>query len=201
MRAPKIGRAWRSFDQPSAPATTALALLPRVRRVAIGIPESRRYARPVKKQRFCKAVRTAKWTGTILVALIIIATLISTRVRCSVVWGRFNFCLWPGAFQVLLWSPGAQDAKFDFSYVVPPYLSAPSWKFIIDRNPGGNQYWGFYAPFWFWLALAGLPTALLWWSDRSRFRAGHCSACGYNLSALPQGTPCPECGIARTSEP
>jgi hypothetical protein len=30
-----------------------------------------------------------------------------------------------------------------------------------------------------------------------RFRRNHCPCCNYNMSTLPQVTPCPECGRTR----
>ncbi len=150
----------------------------------------------MKKRGAQRAVRIAKWSGAALVALIIVLTIVSTRVRFTALWGRFNLHLWPGAFQVLVWQPGTQDTNLDLSYVVTDYMSPPSWKFIIDQRSRGSQYSGFYGPFWFWLLLAGIPTVLLWWIDRPKARAGHCTACGYDLSTLPPRAPCPECGMA-----
>lgn len=151
----------------------------------------------MKKRGVQRAVRIAKWSGVALVALVLVLTIVSTRVRFSVLWGRFNVHLWPGAFQVLVWQPGTQDMKLDLSYVVTDYIAPPSWKFIIDRRSRGSQYSGFYAPFWFWLALSALPTALLWWLDRATTRVGHCAKCGYDLSATKEAAACPECGMVR----
>lgn len=53
--------------------------------------------------------------------------------------------------------------------------------------------------------IMGILTAgVLWgtWRTRGRFRAtmaGRCRGCGYDLSGLAAGVPCPECGIARSS--
>ncbi len=47
-------------------------------------------------------------------------------------------------------------------------------------------------PLWIPLALFALPSAYLWYRDR-RPPAGHCQACGYNLTGNESGT-CPECG-------
>ena len=49
-------------------------------------------------------------------------------------------------------------------------------------------------PMWcLWLAVAA-PTAYLWCRDRRRFAPGLCQRCGYDLSGLPPGGACPECG-------
>lgn len=53
-------------------------------------------------------------------------------------------------------------------------------------------------PIWILLALAMVPTGLLW---RAEFRAarrrrlvGHCMSCGYNRAGLNVDAMCPECG-------
>lgn len=57
-------------------------------------------------------------------------------------------------------------------------------------------------PIWALIVAFGVPGVLLW---RSRFRErraikhGACATCGYSLTGLAAGTPCPECG--RTSPP
>jgi len=60
--------------------------------------------------------------------------------------------------------------------------------------PDGSQVgpdWEFDLPFWFLLLFFGIPTLLLWRSDRPR--TGHCRTCGYNLTGNVSGV-CPECG-------
>jgi len=53
-------------------------------------------------------------------------------------------------------------------------------------------------PIWMLLALALVPTGLLWRAAfaeaRRRRLVGHCHACGYNRVGLNADAPCPECG-------
>ena len=68
----------------------------------------------------------------------------------------------------------------------------PWWPFTKDGPPG---FWAFGLPFWIPLAIAALPTALLWFfRPAKRFRTG-CPKCSYNLTGNVSGT-CPECGSA-----
>ena len=52
----------------------------------------------------------------------------------------------------------------------------------------------FTAPLWTLLALAAIPTALLWHRDRRTVKPGCCQTCGYDLRASKKV--CPECGTA-----
>lgn len=57
-------------------------------------------------------------------------------------------------------------------------------------------------PLWLPLALVVIPTALLFYLDRTsarRRRAGLCPGCGYDLTGLPGEAVCPECNTARVS--
>ena len=47
-------------------------------------------------------------------------------------------------------------------------------------------------PLWFLLALAAMPTAILWDRDRRTAKPGLCRQCGYDLRASKKT--CPECG-------
>jgi hypothetical protein len=54
---------------------------------------------------------------------------------------------------------------------------------------------GVTVPLWTPFLLVAIPTAILWWRDRRRFRQGHCQHCGYDLTGNVSGV-CPECGTA-----
>jgi hypothetical protein len=60
-------------------------------------------------------------------------------------------------------------------------------------------HWAVSVPYWFLaLLFAALPAwrCVGWVSRRSRRRAGHCLACGYDLRASAER--CPECGTLPT---
>ncbi|MBC7835187.1 MAG: hypothetical protein H7Y88_08815 [Phycisphaerales bacterium] len=55
-------------------------------------------------------------------------------------------------------------------------------------------------PYWMpslLVGLAGGAAAALCFRDRRRSRIRCCASCGYQLSGLPAGNPCPECGRGR----
>ena len=57
-------------------------------------------------------------------------------------------------------------------------------------------------PIWFAAVISAAPSALAWRLDliaTRRARRGHCPKCNYDLSGLPLGTPCPECGKAASA--
>ncbi len=54
-------------------------------------------------------------------------------------------------------------------------------------------------PLWFPLGVVALLTFWLW-SIEGRASASECH-CGYDLSGIPPGAPCPECGAVRSSAP
>ena len=58
-----------------------------------------------------------------------------------------------------------------------------------------------WVPLWLLLLAALAPTALLWHRDRHALRRGHCPRCAYNLTGLPDSSPCPECGASRSANP
>jgi hypothetical protein len=52
-------------------------------------------------------------------------------------------------------------------------------------------------PFWVVAAAGAVPTAAAWRFDafaRRRARTGHCPACNYDRTGIPDASPCPECG-------
>ena len=72
-----------------------------------------------------------------------------------------------------------------------PYLQ------ISSASRAGNRYAEGCVPLWLPALLIAAPSAWLWWRDRQRWGlgpAGRCAACGYDLTGLPAGAACPECG-------
>jgi hypothetical protein len=72
----------------------------------------------------------------------------------------------------------------------------------------GDQYWyespeGFTAPYWaVMLLISLLPAGIVgkrigdWVARHAAPRTRNCLRCGYDLSATPVNSPCPECGLA-----
>jgi glycine/D-amino acid oxidase-like deaminating enzyme len=54
-------------------------------------------------------------------------------------------------------------------------------------------------PLWPPVAAAFVLTALLVYRERRRRLPGHCHRCRYDLSGLPEGSPCPECAAIANS--
>ena len=77
----------------------------------------------------------------------------------------------------------------------------------IDAAAGATREVGKYSyghigeflPFWLFLTLAAIPTAILWHRDRRRVKPGCCKTCGYDLRASKKI--CPECGTAIPARP
>jgi hypothetical protein len=58
---------------------------------------------------------------------------------------------------------------------------------------GGMGDWRVVVPLWALLA-PSLGAAKWTWLPRRRGAAGVCARCGYDVSTLPAGSVCPECG-------
>ena len=65
------------------------------------------------------------------------------------------------------------------------------WWGGIAGNTGRTMIW---VPLWPFVVAGGTVSVLCWRRRRRLARIGCCNACGYSLSGLPAGAPCPECG-------
>jgi len=59
--------------------------------------------------------------------------------------------------------------------------------------------WVLRVPLWMPAIAALLWTAWTWRRDVVRTRGGRCRECGYDCAGVPVGSPCPECGNARSA--
>ena len=162
----------------------------------------------------CRAVM--KWTGTGLCAALTSAWFLSG-------WWSMHWCLvqrrhdswtatWLGVAEGNVWI----DRQFDPNWNLSPpggvrverISGSPRWKLRVayqNLDPTGKAI-AMNAPFsssgvmplWAPLVVCGLATLALW--RRPRTRDGHC-ACAYNLSGLPAGSRCPECGKGAVDAP
>lgn len=88
------------------------------------------------------------------------------------------------------WGPGLVNWRGPFMRATP--------------TAGTNKIWEVGVPLWQPLLVLLPIVALAWHLDLTalrRARAGHCPKCNYDLSGLPPGTPCPECGKAAATLP
>jgi hypothetical protein len=90
---------------------------------------------------------------------------------------------------------GPPPAGFSAGAVSRLWMWDQSWQWRPWARAGS---FGFHAiiPLWLPVACTGAP-ALVLWRRRLRTRSGCCARCGYDLSGLKSGAPCPECGAAR----
>ena len=94
------------------------------------------------------------------------------------------------------------------SRVTETYIERGSFRIEVGsvkchwwRMSATTQAGGFFAsiPLCYVCLLVLVPTVAAWRLDllaARRARKGHCPACNYDLSSLPPGTLCPECGQA-----
>lgn len=67
------------------------------------------------------------------------------------------------------------------------------WQLLPAYYSG--TFFRMYIPLWFPTALLLMPAGALWAIDvRARRAPGLCRGCGYALTGLNPGSPCPECG-------
>ena len=145
--------------------------------------------------------RRAKWVGTTLTALVLLAYGVSTKINCllalslnetSTKWA--NVGLAEGQVGLILWdmdsvAPGSnlKDARFE----VTEFSLDPSF-LIKGGNWRGTTAYLIAVPLWFPLLLIAAPPAWLWYTDR-RAKPWQCPKCRYDLRGLDGGV-CPECG-------
>jgi hypothetical protein len=152
--------------------------------------------------------RVAKWVGTCLTVLILVAALISLRFTVSC-WSRSGDGVgWLATGQLELSLTIRTGHKTNTREALPRALSGVR----ITRSTGpllARWRWRPYArshsfaqgettlfvwiPLWLPFVICALPSCLLWWLDRRRTRAGFCVGCGYDLTGNVSGR-CPECG-------
>ncbi len=137
--------------------------------------------------------RVAKWAGAVVLVLIAAAWAVSPYWHVALIIAREQV---PRVLVAL--APGA-------IYLELPPENAVPWmgsRFVVaKRNDWRLRWapdiylgatWSLTMPLWTLLGAAGVPTAWLWWRDRTS--SGHCAACGYDLAGLAAAAPCPECG-------
>lgn len=138
--------------------------------------------------------RIAKWTGTILCA-VISALWISSTLRD----------IEPNWLQAVTFHDGCIEFTFRQRQLLPSQREAdqviPDLHFhrgdhglhLPQLDAACPDGWDFYLPLWLPLLALIIPTAALWRSDRRAPPPGHCPHCTYNLYASTTGI-CPECG-------
>ena len=145
-------------------------------------------------------IRSAiKWIGAVITALLAIIWIGSAWCTCG-----FSQPGGPGVGVAF----GQFRIRSDDSR--SPSQFAHGWHFYYV--PGGGFEWWFrgmpydstagygylLVPLWFPLLLVGVPTMLIWRSDRRGRRAERgkvCPKCGYDRTGLPPERVCPECGM------
>lgn len=87
-------------------------------------------------------------------------------------------------------SPGVSAGRCDRLW-----MWDQSWQWRPRLRMGD---FGFYSvvPLWMAFLAFGIPGVLLWRARMVRLRT-NCRFCDYDLSGLPSGAPCPECGKVR----
>jgi hypothetical protein len=76
----------------------------------------------------------------------------------------------------------------------------PNRLITVRRAPPYYFSHRIYLPHWLVVTITAIPPVVWWrhWRRRRRNAAGHCTSCGYNLTANTSGV-CPECGTPTTA--
>lgn len=143
--------------------------------------------------------RVAKWAG--LVVCIVLAAVSVVSTRWHAVWIHLEpLDMWiiglrSGALGVerTVRSPDATALYGLSSRVCRPRFREPVVWWPRAHRWGADSF-EVQVPLWMPFAALAVPTCWLWYRDR-RARPGHC-LCGYSLTGLAPGAPCPECGKA-----
>lgn len=140
--------------------------------------------------------RALKWFAT-LAAFVIAAAVFATLTHSFVLdlpAARAQLSLGRGALWAAWDLQGQAGRTVDF-YVSPPPPGAPLvWtaEFYVATRPRGVTL-----PLWAPFAVLTLLAIALW---RREYPAGHCPACGYDLTGNVSGL-CPECGRPAPAPP
>lgn len=145
--------------------------------------------------------RIAKWLGTTLCALVVTLFAYSSPwLNGSHAWGLDSIntmiTMADGGIGVVRYERPAvsPDAKIA-SFVAASINRMPKWTYKFVWWPETVPFTGgmeVSVPLWMLLGLFLVPTAFLWWRDRT-YPKGHCCQCGYDLTGNVSGV-CPECG-------
>lgn len=104
-------------------------------------------------------------------------------------WPRLNTAAEYGRLVIVHNTPEAQPFPWRAGRI-----SDAQWVLAFDMYD--TDWFVLLIPFWAPAAVFSLLAAALWWRPlrtAARRRRGACTACGYDLRALPAAT-CPECG-------
>ncbi|CAG0958728.1 hypothetical protein PHYC_00610 [Phycisphaerales bacterium] len=139
-----------------------------------------------------------RWTCTISLAVVLAAYAFTARYTAFVGWGNDDnrsVQLASGCISAR-WELGGPlgQRRSQLHVRKHPFY----WRFQLARlpwRPNGHQL---VIPLWCPTVLLALPTALLWRSHRqNRATLNPCPKCGYSLTGLAVGAPCPEMWQAR----
>ena len=111
-------------------------------------------------------------------------------------WYIIGFSLYPTAYVYFtggllvinwdnLWSIVPLECQIEIDRFTSPFF----WWFMFKSNAGS----ALGIPVWLLVLLTGGPTLLIW-RNRRADQLNICPKCDYDLTGLPQGRACPECG-------
>ena len=142
-----------------------------------------------------------KWAGTVVTPLLLALWI------ASGLWMNLTF-VDPGL--MVMFGGGQLDFVWFRKWsLIPDDVSASpllrntepfKWWFDFDRvlSPTGSVIgWSVTIPIWSLVLLTGVPTFLMWRTDRRRSRfakLNRCVKCGYSKTGLAAARACPECG-------
>ena len=147
--------------------------------------------------------RIAKWSVAVVCMLMVEAWVIS--LVAAVVYRppghKVVYSLQAGCATVIWWTSRSApirgnseviDLSLLHGWSIQSLWFAMHWLPTYKNYPAPIGISTLVIPLWVPITLVGLPTAYLFWRDRSP-PPGHCRECGYDLQGNVSGV-CPECG-------
>jgi hypothetical protein len=142
--------------------------------------------------------RAAIRTGLSLASLLAICVALTIRWRAGLHPINVDNALYLHAGAVhAQWRPGAADSSMPWAFMFGEHtLTVPAWlRLALWPMYSSGPVTALSVPLWMPLALAATQAVLAFGRGSCRGQRA-CVECGYDLSGLPPGTACPECGEA-----
>ena len=145
-----------------------------------------------------KLRRVGKWAGLVFVCAMLGLGVASRWFQFEVRCDQACVAMYAGAVEVCVANRGLRDLyrthRMFSARTFHWYVWTPGYGFFSDV---GIDAFCVIVPVWLIALVVGALTAWLWYRDWNR--PTRCADCGYDLTGLPAGAVCPECGKSRSA--